>query len=44
MNPEVGSGVLSGGWEYVTLAYVITWATFIGYAVSLWARNPGGRS
>ena len=40
---EMGSGVLQGGWEYVTAAYVITWVFFIGYTVSLWTRHPGER-
>ncbi len=32
---EMGSGVLSGGWEYVTAAYVISGVILAGYAVSV---------
>ena len=41
MTPETAPtdiGVIIGGWEFVTAAYVITWLTFGGYALSLWIR------
>ena len=34
-----GSGVVSGGWEYVYAAYGVTWLFFVGYAVSLVVRQ-----
>ena len=42
MEP-VGTGILEGGWEYVTAAYLITWVFFVGYTISLWTRHPGDR-
>ncbi len=33
------TGVVQGGWEYVTAAYAVTWIAFGGYAVSLWVRT-----
>lgn len=38
---NVGSGRITGGWEYVWAAYGITWATFALYGLSLWVRRPG---
>ncbi len=39
MTPEeIGTGVITGGWQYVTAAYVLSWVTFVGYAISLWLR------
>lgn len=32
-------GVIQGGWEFVWAAYGITWAGWIGYAVSLVVRT-----
>ena len=41
MTPEeIGAGVVTGGWEYVTAAYVLSWAMLVGYTVSLWLRSP----
>ena len=37
---SVGSGRISGGWEYVWAAYIATWATFGLYGFSLWLRRP----
>lgn len=43
MTPEeVGSGMVSGGWTYVTASYVLTWTLLTGYAVSLWWRSRRG--
>jgi hypothetical protein len=43
MSPEeIGTGVIQGGWEYVTLAYAMSWVVFIGYTVSLWTRSTEG--
>lgn len=36
---DVGTGRVSGGWEYVTAAYVVTWSVLLGYVVSLWLRQ-----
>ncbi len=37
------TGAVSGGWEYVIAAYVITWLFFVGYTVSLVARRHAYR-
>lgn len=43
MTPEeVGTGLVTGGWSYVTAAYVASWVALIGYAVSLWVRERRG--
>jgi hypothetical protein len=34
-----GSGVVSGGWEYVYAAYGVTWLFFLGYGISLFIRQ-----
>lgn len=39
---RVGSGVLTGGWEYIWVAYVFAWAVFSAYGFSLWVRRPRG--
>jgi hypothetical protein len=40
MNPaDVGSGVVSGGSEYVWAAYVLSWVVLVGYALSLKIRQ-----
>ena len=33
-----GAGVVHGGWEFVTAAYLITATVLIGYAVSVHVR------
>jgi len=33
-------GVIQGGWEYVWMAYGVTWAGLLGYTISLWLRKP----
>jgi len=38
--PQVGSGVISGGWSYVWAGYGLTWATLALYALSLYLRRP----
>jgi heme exporter protein D len=35
---EVGSGVLQGGWEFVTAAYAVTAVVLVSYALSVVAR------
>jgi hypothetical protein len=40
---RVGSGRITGGWEYVWAAYGITWAVVACYAFSLWVRRPGAK-
>lgn len=42
MTPETAmtDGVVTGGWEFVTAAYALTWVMFLGYAFSLWRRGP----
>jgi uncharacterized membrane protein len=42
MTPETAPaelGVVTGGWEFVTAAYALTWIMFAGYALSLWRRG-----
>ena len=36
------TGVLQGGWEYITAAYAVTWLFLAGYTLSLWLRRPSG--
>ena len=39
MNPEnVGAGVITGGWEFVTTAYLVLWTVLIAYNLSIWWR------
>ncbi len=41
MTPETAPaelGVVTGGWEFVTAAYALTWILFAGYTLSLWLR------
>jgi len=38
--PQVGSGRVIGGWEFVTAAYVLTLLGIVSYALSLWVRRP----
>lgn len=41
MTPEeVGSGMVSGGWEYVIASYTVCWIALLGYTFSLWLRRP----
>lgn len=43
MNPtEIGSGVVSGGDEYVWAAYAVSWVLLVGYALLLRLRMPRG--
>lgn len=35
---EVGSGVVTGGWEFVTAAYVLSAVILVSYALSVVAR------
>jgi hypothetical protein len=45
MNPaNVGSGVVTGGWDFVTASYAVCWILLLGYTVSLLvrARSSGG--
>ncbi len=39
-NP-IGSGQLTGGWEYIWAAYVVSWCGIVGYSLSLWLRLRG---
>ncbi len=32
-------GMIQGGWEYVWTVYSLTWATLLGYAISIWWRG-----
>ena len=36
---EVGSGVVTGGWGYITASYVVVYVTLVGYAISLFRRR-----
>jgi len=38
------SGVIEGGWEYVTAAYVASAVTLLGYAFSVYWRYRRQRS
>ena len=38
-----GSGVITGGWEFVWAAYGVTAAILIGYGVSVFARYRAQR-
>ncbi len=38
--PQVGSGVVSGGWSYVWAGYGLTWVTLALYTLSLYLRRP----
>ena len=42
MTPE--QGVIEGNWEYIVAAYSVTWLFLVGYAFSLYARFPRGKS
>lgn len=44
MQPDVGTGVVSGGEVYVWAAYALSWVVVGGYALLLWARRPRGGS
>ena len=40
MTPgDVGSGVVTEGWNFVWMAYVACWIVLTGYTASLWARS-----
>ena len=38
------SGMVTGGMEYVTAAYGVTWCALLGYMVSLYWRSRASRS
>jgi len=42
-GPDVGTGVIDGGWNYVMQAYAVCWIMLGGYALSLWLRFRGER-
>lgn len=37
---QVGAGQVTGGWNYIWLAYGVTWTAIAAYALSLWLRRP----
>lgn len=40
MTPEqVGAGIVTGGWTFVTVSYALSWVLLVGYAASLWWRG-----
>ena len=40
MTPDgVMEGVIEGGWVWVLPVYLITWATWVAYAATLWLRR-----
>ncbi len=43
MNPNVGSGLLQGGWEFVTAAYAVSALAFGLYFLSVHARYRAER-
>ena len=36
---DVGSGQISGGWEFIWSAYGITWIALIVYIIFIWTRG-----
>jgi hypothetical protein len=32
-------GTIQGGWGYVWTVYGLTWASIVGYMISLWWRD-----
>jgi CcmD family protein len=42
--PYAVTGVIEGGWGYVVAAYLVTWVTLGGYALSLFLRSGIGGS
>ena len=36
---DVGSGQISGGWEFIWSAYGITWIALIVYITFIWTRG-----
>ena len=38
---QVGSGVITDGWDFVWGGYALTAAFLSYYALSLWLRRPG---
>jgi hypothetical protein len=38
---DVGSGVVQGGWEFVTAAFLVTAVMLTGYTASVIARYRG---
>jgi hypothetical protein len=40
----VGTGMITGGWEYVWTVYIATWAVVLGYAAFAILRSRTGPS
>ena len=36
---DVGTGQISGGWEFIWSAYGITWIALIVYIIFIWTRG-----
>jgi len=36
---DVGSGQISGGWEFIWSAYGITWIALVVYIIFIWTRG-----
>jgi RsiW-degrading membrane proteinase PrsW (M82 family) len=36
---NVGSGVISDGWNFIWAAYLVTWVAITAYGLSLWLRG-----
>lgn len=30
---QIGTGMVQGGWEYITAVYIVTWGTLVGLAI-----------
>ena len=39
LSSDVGSGQISGGWEFIWSAYGITWIALIVYIIFIWTRG-----
>lgn len=39
MTPDVASGQVTGGWDYVVLSYGLSWVIFGLYTFYLWFRG-----
>ena len=36
---QIGSGQISGGWEFIWAAYGITWVALMLYMIFVWTRG-----
>ena len=38
-NSDIGSGQISGGWDFIWSAYGITWIALFVYITFIWTRG-----